>query len=228
MSRTYFSPAMFDFLHQLERNNNREWFHAHKEKYETLLREPFLALIADLQKPVTRISALYHADPRKVGGSMFRIHRDVRFSRNKLPYKTWAGARAFHERRRELHAPTFYLHIEPGASFAGGGLWHPESSTLRQIRTFIADNPAAWKRATRSKAFRGHFRFLGESLKRPPRGFDPGHELIDDLKMKNFAAGEPLDDALICSPHLLPAIVASFERAAPLVDYLCAARDLEF
>ncbi len=228
MARTYFSPATFTFLRQLERNNNREWFHAHKAQYETHLREPFLALIADLQRPVARISAHYQADPRKMGGSLFRIHRDVRFSRNKLPYKTWAGARAFHERRREIHAPSFYLHIEPGASFAGGGIWHPESSTLRQIRTFITDNPGAWKRATRSTTFREHFQFRGERLKRPPRGFDPGHELIEDLKLKNFAAGEPLTDALICSPRLLPSIVATFKRAAPLVDYLCAARELEF
>jgi uncharacterized protein (TIGR02453 family) len=228
MSCSYFSDATFRFLRQLRRNNNREWFHAHKAQYEERLREPFLALIADLQEPIAAISPHYRADPRKVGGSLFRIHRDVRFSNNKLPYKTWSGARFFHERRREVHSPSFYLHIEPGNCFAGGGIWHPESPTLRRIRNFIADNPGAWKRATRSAVFRRYFEFHGERLKRPPRGFDPEHELIEDLKLKSFASGAPLDDAVVCSPRLLPEIVQTFKRIAPLVDYLCASVDLEF
>ena len=228
MSRTYFTPDTFRFLRQLKRNNNREWFQAHKAQYEEHLREPFLALIADLGPPITAISPHYRADPRKQGGSLFRIHRDVRFSNNKLPYKTWGGARLFHERRREVHSPSFYLHIEPGNSFAGGGIWHPESPTLRRIRDFIVDNPGAWKRATGSAAFRRDFEFHGERLKRPPRGFDPEHALIEDLKLKSFASGAPLDDDLVCSARLLPAVVRTFKRISPLVDYLCAAMDLEF
>ncbi|KGI78144.1 DUF2461 domain-containing protein [Oleiagrimonas soli] len=228
MSRSYFSDATFRFLTQLKRNNSREWFHAHKDSYEAHLREPFLALIADLQEPIAAISPHYRADPSKIGGSLFRIHRDVRFSNNKLPYKTWSGARFFHERRREVHSPSFYLHIEPGNSFAGGGIWHPESPTLRRIRHFIADNPDAWKRATRSAAFRKEFAFHGERLTRPPRGFDPEHELIEDLKLKSFATGAPLDDALVCSPRLTGEVVRIFKRVAPLVDYLCASVDLEF
>jgi uncharacterized protein (TIGR02453 family) len=228
MNRTYFTEDTFRFLRQLKRNNDREWFHAHKEQYEKHLREPFLALIADLQRPIADISPHYRADPRKQGGSLFRIHRDVRFSNNKLPYKTWGGARFFHERRREVHSPSFYLHIEPGHCFAGGGIWHPESSTLRRIRNFIVDNPEAWKQATGSAAFRRDFSFRGERLKRPPRGFDPEHELIEDLKFKSFATGAPLEDELVCSPQLLPVVVRSFQRIAPLVDYLCAAVDLAF
>ncbi|MDA3914598.1 DUF2461 domain-containing protein [Oleiagrimonas sp.] len=227
MSRSYFTPATLRFLRQLKRNNNRAWFHEHKAQYEEHLREPFLTLIADLQEPVTRISAHYRADPSKVGGSLFRIHRDVRFSHNKLPYKTWSGARFFHERRREVHAPAFYLHIEPGNSFAGGGMWHPESKVLRSIRTFIVDNPGAWTRAT-GTAFRKRFDFHGERLKRPPRGFDPEHALIEDLKLKSFATGVSLDDELICSHGLVAAVANSFKQVAPLVDYLCAALDLEF
>lgn len=228
MNRSYFSDATFRFLRQLKRNNSREWFQAHKEQYEEHVREPFLALIADLQEPIATLSPHYRADPRKMGGSLFRIHRDVRFSNNKLPYKTWSGARFFHERRREVHAPSFYLHIEPGNCFAGGGIWHPEPPTLRRIRNFIADNPGAWKRATGSAAFRRRFEFHGERLKRPPRGFDPAHELIEDLKLKSFATGAPIDEALACSPKLLPEVVRTFQRIAPLVDYLCAAVDLEF
>jgi uncharacterized protein (TIGR02453 family) len=228
MKHAYFSPATFRFLRQLERHNNREWFHAHKADYERHVREPFQALIADLQAPLAEISPHYRADPRKVGGSLFRIHRDTRFSHNKLPYKSWAGARLFHERRREIAAPSFYLHVEPGGCFAGGGLWHPESHTLKRVRDFMADNPASWKRATRGKAFRDHFEFWGESLVRPPRGFDPAHELIDDLKRKSFAAGEGFDEALACSGELRPFAVATFKRLAPMIDYLCAAQELDF
>ncbi len=228
MSRSYFSPATFRFLRQLDRHNNREWFHAHKDQYEKVVRGPFLALIGDLQEPLAALSPHYRADPRKVGGSMFRIHRDTRFSRSKLPYKPFAGARLFHERRREIAAPSYYLHIAPNGCFAGGGLWHPESHTLRNIRHFIVDNPAAWKHATQNDTFREHFAFWGESLKRPPRGFEPDHELIDDLKRKSYAAGEDFSDELACSTRLYDFVVATFERITPMIDYLCAAQNLEF
>jgi uncharacterized protein (TIGR02453 family) len=228
MSRAYFSPATFRFLRQLARHKNRTWFHAHKTDYERHVREPFLTLIADLEEPLAKISPHFRADPRKVGGSLFRIHRDTRFSHNKQPYKPFAGARLFHERRREIAAPSFYLHIEPGNCFAGGGQWHPESRALRNIRNFMVDNPAAWKRATRRRVFREHFSFWGDSLKRQPRGFDPHHELIDDLKRKSFAAGEGFDDAFACSDRLHHFAVATFKRIAPVIDYLCAAQNLEF
>ena len=228
MHETYFSPAAFTFLAALDQNNSREWFHAHKSDYERHVREPFLRLIADLQAPLGKISSHYRADPRKVGGSLFRIHRDTRFSHSKLPYKGWQGARFFHERRREIAAPSFYLQIQPGDCFAGGGMWHPENEALKRIRGFLADNPAAWKKATRGKAFTQRFAMWGESLVRPPRGFDPAHELIEDLKRKSFATGERFDERLACSAELLPFAVAVFKAVAPMIDYLCAAQELEF
>ncbi|HEU0277758.1 MAG TPA: DUF2461 domain-containing protein [Rhodanobacteraceae bacterium] len=228
MPRTYFSPATFRFLRALARHNNRAWFKAHQDDYETHVRGPYLQLIADLQEPTAALSAHYRADPRKVGGSLFRIQRDTRFSHDKAPYKPYAGARLFHERRREIAAPSFYLHIAPGDCFVGAGLWHPESRTLRRIRTFIVDNPAAWKRAVRSAAFRKHYEFWGGSLTRAPLGFAADHPLIEDLKRKSFAAGVGFADELAASPKLLSFIVGHFKRLAPLVDYLCAAQNLEF
>ncbi len=156
--QSLFRQATMRFLRGLDRHNNRDWFHEHKDEFEAHVREPFLALIGDLAEPLAEISSHYRADTRKVGGSLFRIHRDVRFSNNKLPYKPWAGARLFHERRREVAAPSFYIHIQPGNCFVGGGLWHPENHTLRRIRDFMVDNPAAWKKATGSAAFRRHCR----------------------------------------------------------------------
>ena len=228
MSHSYFTPATFRFLRSLDRHNNREWFHAHKADYERHVREPFLQLITDLQEPLAKISAHYLADPRKNGGSLFRVYRDTRYSHNKLPYKPWQGARFAHERRREIEAPSFYLHIQPGDCFAGGGMWHPEPDALKHIREFLVDNPAAWKRATQSKPFRENLQLGGESLVRAPRGYDLAHELLDDLKRKDFVATTRFDEALACSSELLPWTVATFKRVAPLVDYLCAAQELEF
>ena len=228
MPQAYFSPATFRFLRALARHNNRTWFKAHQADYEAHVREPFLQLIADLAAPIAKLSRHYRADPRKVGGSLFRVQRDTRFSHNKEPYKPWAGARMFHERRREIAAPSFYLHIAPGDCFVGAGLWHPENHTLRNIRAFMVDNPAAWKRAAHSRAFREHYEFWGESLSRAPQGYPADHPLLEDLKRKSFAAGVGFDEALACSPKLRPVVVDHFKRLAPLVDYLCAAQNLEF
>lgn len=228
MPQAYFSPATFRFLSALARHNDRAWFKSHQADYESHVRAPFLQLIADLQPAIARISPHFRADPRKVGGSLFRVQRDTRFSRNKEPYKPYAGARIFHERARAIAAPSFYLHIAPGDCFIGAGLWHPENHTLRNIRNFIVDNPAAWKRAAHRRALRNHYEFRGESLVRAPQGFPPDHPLLEDLKRKSYAAGAGFDDALACSPKLLPFVVTHFKRLAPLVDYLCAAQNLEF
>jgi uncharacterized protein (TIGR02453 family) len=228
MSKVYFSKKTFGFLRALGRNNNRTWFNDHKNEYERHVRDPYLQFIADLQTPLAKISTHYRADPKKSGGSLFRIYRDTRFANDKTPYKTWAAARFFHERRHEMPAPSFYMHIQPGDCFAGGGIWHPESPTLKKIRDFLYDNPATWKKATHGKKFREAFTFWGETLARPPRGYDASHELIEDLKRKNFAAGVEFNDAVATSSELMPTVVATFKQAAPMIDYLCAALELEF
>lgn len=225
---TYFTDKTFRFLRGLARNNSREWFQAHKADYEEHLRQPFLRLIGELQPDIAAISPHYRADPRPAGGSLFRIHRDTRFANDKTPYKTWGGARFFHERSRQVEAPSFYLHIQPGNCFLGAGLWHPETATLRRIREFIVENPEAWKKAVHSPAFRKRFEMGGESLSRPPRGYPADHPLIEDLKRKSFVSWRSLDDDAITGPRLRQAVAEGFTGTAPLVDYLCAALDLEF
>ena len=228
MAASYFNEKTYKFLRALARNNSREWFHAHKLDYQTQLREPFLRLIGDLQPDVLSVSEHYRADPRGVGGSLFRIHRDTRFSHDKTPYKTWSGARFFHARHKEIEAPSFYLHLQPGHSFIGAGLWHPQPETLRKVRQFILDNPGAWKAAVHSPAFERRFSMDGESLVRPPRGFPADHELIEDIRRKDFVATMPLEDATMLGPGLRKAVASQLAALAPLVDYLCAALDLEF
>jgi uncharacterized protein (TIGR02453 family) len=226
----YFTPATFKFLRALARNNDREWFAAHKSEFETALREPYLRLIAGLAEPLRSISPQYVADPRAVGGSLFRIHRDTRFSSDKTPYKIWAGARFFHQRSRELmgEAPVFYLHVQPGENFVGGGLWHPGAESLRRVRDYMVGNPASWKSATRNAAFRRQFELGGDALSRPPRGYDPQHELIDDIKRKDFVCITSLDDDEMLSPQLPKLLIKRYTAAAPMVDWLCGALDLEF
>lgn len=228
MPTAYFSKATFQFLRDLAANNDREWFAANKTPYENVLRKPFLALIADLAGPLAKVSAHYRADARPQGGSLFRIHRDTRFSNDKRPYKTAAGAKLFHERTREIEAPVFYIHIAPGECFFGGGIWHGQPDTVKKVREFLADNPAAWKKAVRGKAFASLFEQGGESLTRPPRGFDPNHELIDDIKRKDFVAHRNFNDAMATSAELHPFLVESIKGLAPMIDYLCAAVELEF
>ena len=225
---SWFDARTFRFLRELARHNERTWFHANKARYEATVREPFLRLIGDLAEPLARVSPHFRADPRPVGGSLFRIQRDTRFANDKTPYKTWAGARFFHERGRQAEAPLFYLQVAPGDSFVAAGLWHPGPEALRKVRAFLLDNPAAWKRAVHAPAFRRRYEMGGETLTRVPRGYDPAHPLIEDLKRKDFVVWRKLDEATVTGPGLRRVLAADFAAMAPLVDYLCAALDLEF
>ena len=226
---TYFSDASFRFLRALGRNNSREWFHAHKGDYEAHVRAPFQRLLADLQPLLAEVSAHYRAEPRTVGGSLFRIQRDTRFAHDKAPYKSWQGARLFHERGRQVEAPSFYLHLQPGQCFIGAGLWHPQSDTLRRMRHFILDNPGSWKAAAHQPAFRRRYELDdSEMLVRMPRGFPPEFEFAGDLRRKNFVAVRALDDELLTGPRLLKGVARDLAGLAPFADYLCAALDLEF
>ena len=225
----YFSAASLKFLRGLARHNERAWFLAHKADYEQHVRAPFQRLLTDLQPAVAAISPHYRSDPRTVGGSMFRIQRDTRFASDKTPYKPWQGARIFHERRKQVAAPSFYLHLQPGASFIGAGLWHPETPTQRRVRQFIFDNPSAWARVAHDKPLRKRFALASsDMLVRPPSGFPADFAHLDDLRHRNFALAAGLDDAEMTVPGLRSRLEKDLLRLAPFVDYLCAALDLDF
>jgi uncharacterized protein (TIGR02453 family) len=228
MTPARFDPGLFAFLRALARSNSRDWFHANKARWERSARDPALALVADLAAPLARISPHMVADPARVGGSLFRIQRDTRFASDKQPYKTWIGLRLYHQRRREVHAPSFYIHLQPGNCFVAGGLWRPEPATLKRLREFLADNPAAWRKAARAPAFLRDFEHGGEALSRPPRGWPTDHPLIEDLKRKDFIAWQAVPDSQVLAPGLDAFLARRLTRLAPLVDYLCAALDLEF
>ena len=211
----YFTPGLFEFFKDLRANNDRGWFAAHKARYTSLVEEPMLRFIADLGDRLPDISPRFVADARRAGGSMFRIHRDTRFSKDKTPYKTAAAAHFRHgAASKGQSAPGFYLHLEPGESLGGGGIYHPDAVALKSIRDRIVDEPAAWSRVLARK-----ITIEGESLQRPPRGYDPDHRFVADLKRKDFYTLQRFSDKDVCGRGFLDAFLAACAQAAPLVEF---------
>jgi uncharacterized protein (TIGR02453 family) len=222
-AEAHFSPALFRFFRDLKKNNDRDWFQANKERYEAHVREPIQRFIVDFAPRLEKISPHFVADARKAGGSMFRIHRDVRFGKDKSPYKTAAGVQFRHESGRDAHAPGFYLHLGPGEVFAGMGLWHPDTATAGKIRDAIVADGKGWRRASAGDKLRGICKLEGESLKRPPRGYDPDHPLIEDLKRKDFLALTRFTEQDACDPHFLERFTAVCKAGAPFSAFLTGA-----
>jgi uncharacterized protein (TIGR02453 family) len=221
-SGAQFGPGLFAFLRELRDNNDRVWFAANKQRYEQHVRGPFLEFIAELAPPLAKISRQIVADPRPIGGSLFRIHRDVRFGRDKRPYKTHAGAHFAHRGAQEdVHAPGFYLHLEPDGCFAAAGVWQPDAAALQKIRDAVVAAPERWKRA-----LGGKLSLDGATLTRPPRGFDPAHPLIEDLKRKDFVTHIVLSEKQICRAGFSDEFVAVCRTMAPLNSFLAKALDL--
>lgn len=228
MSERYFTKQTFSFLAALAENNEREWFTAHQQDYEDFVRTPALDLISDMSDEMPSISRHFLAQPKKVGGSLMRIHRDTRFSRDKTPYKTNIGIQFRHEAGKDIHAPGYYLHIEPGECFVAIGLWHPDADALFKIREAIVQNGDAWVAARDDKMFNRHFRLEGDALANAPRGFAREHPLVADLKRKDFIGLASLSEATVTSKNLRPQVVERFMQAAPYMSFLCKALELRF
>ncbi len=224
----HFTPDLFDFLRQLRENNQRDWFQAHKERYEDSVKEPLLAFISDFGPHLKKISKHFAADPRPVGGSMFRIYRDVRFSKDKSPYKTAASAHFKHHRAKDVHAPGFYLHLEPGQVFAGAGIWRPAGPAVKAIRGAIVERSADWEKMVANRRTRQLGGVTGDSLKRPPRGFDPEHPLVEDLKRKDFLVDFYFTEADAVEADFLDRFVSFCRSATPLMKFLTEALEVEF
>jgi len=225
---TSLPSEMFAFLTDLERNNRREWFQARKPRYEQSVKEPALGFIADFAPRLARISPRFVADPRPVGGSLFRIYRDTRFSKDKTPYKTHVGIQFRHERGKSVHCPGFYLHVDPYEPFAGLGVWRPDGPTVASIRDAVVADPAGWRKAAHGKAFRRVWDLEGESLKRAPRGYPPDHPLVEDLKRKDFTAIAPLTPDALQAPGFARDLAALFRKGAGFMDFLCRAVGVDY
>ena len=242
-----FTPATFQFLRDLSANNTRDWFEANRPRWEAHGKGPLLAFIADFRPKLQAIAPQFDATAR----SVFRIHRDVRFSKDKSPYKTHLAAQFRHQDVHGaagdvVHAPAFYLHIAPdahaesqsespsetdGASesqigmrgvFGGFGMWQPEPAVLRTLRKGMVDDPDAWRKACEG------LKLTGSSLKRPPPGFDPAHPLADDLRRKDFITLTPFTEADVVRTDFPERYAEACRAAAPLQAWLCAAVGLPF
>ena len=224
----YFASETFAFLKKLAENNNRQWFQENKQRYEEHVKDPAIRFIIDFQPALREISEHFVADPRPVGGSLFRIYRDVRFSKDKRPYKTNTGIQFRHSHGKNVHAPGFYLHLEPHNVFAGVGIWHPDSATLGKIRDAIIEDPSAWKKAVNKEPFRGKFDLSGDSLRRAPRGYEPDHPFIEDLKRKDFIGTTSLSQNAVGKPGFLQDFEEICQAGTSFVKFLCSAIGLPF
>jgi uncharacterized protein (TIGR02453 family) len=228
VSRSIFSPALFKFLSELRANNDREWFEANRSRYESELLEPALDFIEAFAPHLRRISPNFVASTSRTGGSLFRIHRDIRFSKDKSPYKTYLGIRFPHKEARNVHSPGFYLHIEPRECFMGAGIWHPDSTTLTKIRGAIVSDPGKWKRVTQAKKFSDVYRLSGDSLTRAPTGYDRDHPFVEDLKRKDFIGITSIPQRAITSDTVLGTVAGMCRSAGGFVQYLCNAVGVPF
>lgn len=203
----YFTHETLRFLAELERHNDRAWFQENRPRYEAHVKEPAGRLIADVGARLA------------MDGKLMRVNRDVRFSKDKSPYKTNVGI-GFHPAglpKGPLVAG-LYLHVSPKESFVATGVWQPEPPVLGAIRDAIVARPAAWRKARKVGLDEDE-----ASLKRAPKGFDPGHEFAEGLRRKSFTASAPLTAAQATGGDLPKLLLAAEKRMRPLNEFLGAA-----
>jgi len=223
-----FKPTALNFLNELSKNNNRDWFTQNKQHYENDVLIPVFDFISAMSKPLADISPHFTAIPKRIGGSLMRIYRDTRFAKDKTPYKTNIGIQFRHQLAKDMHSPGYYLHIAPDEIFIGIGTWHPPSVALLKIREHIVDYPNKWISTRNSAIFRKEFELYGEKLKSTPRGFPKDHELIDDLRWKDFIAVKNLNEEDIQKNNFVELSANLFKTATPYMKFLCDAVGVPF
>ena len=215
--------SFFEFLQRLHDNNDRTWFGEHKSEFQTVVHQPAVELVSRLKRPLSRIAPMITAVAKPNGGSVMRIYRDTRFSKDKTPYKDHIGISLKHEAGKQTSAPELYIHLSPVESFVAGGCWMPPREPLAAIRGHIDANPDAWKRATAGKRFAGRFELGGQSLKTSPRDYPSDHPWIEDLRRKSFVGIAPLTIEQIVADDLVDRLLDDFKRLRPLMTFLCEA-----
>lgn len=228
---TGFRPGALTFLRSLARHNRKEWFEANRERYESEIKRPLMALIEEMDARLAEFA------PEFVGTkkSMFRIHRDVRFSRDKRPYKTHAACWFYHRDagravgENAAHGGAgFYFHFAPGEVFTGGGVWMPPRPVLLRIREAIAEAPEVFTDLVNAPAFRRRFGGLETEhmLQRMPRGFAPDHPTGDWLRYQSFTAGHALTESDLGSAKLIELLVKDYQTMLPFVRWINAVSGL--
>ena len=217
-TQPYFSPDLFSFLIELRFNNNRTWFAANKKRYEALVKAPMLRFFTDFAPRLSKINPAYTANPK----SLFRVARDTRFSANKDPYKTHVAAQFRYMGNRDVHAPGFYMHLENDQCFVGGGIWMPEAEPLKRIRSAIERQDFKWLELKRKLPISDE-----DKLKRPPKGFEAAHPLIEDLKLKSFITTFPISEEEVCSADFINIVEKHLKKTDKLVRFLNGVLDFQ-
>jgi uncharacterized protein (TIGR02453 family) len=223
-----FTPETFRFLAELAAHNQRDWFAGQRARYEQHVRGPALAYVEAMAPYLAAISPHVPAVAGKRGGSLMRVHRDTRFSRDKSPYKAHIGIHFRHALGRDIHAPGFYVHLAPDTAFVAAGLWHPDAVALAAMRTAIDRHPRRWRAARDDAGFTRSFTLGGESLKRMPRGYASSHPLAEDLRRKDHIGICPLLPESACVVDFADFTAERFADAAPLMRFACRALGLPF
>jgi uncharacterized protein (TIGR02453 family) len=212
------SAATFQFLKALEKNNNRDWFLANKNKYD-VAKSNYLNFVEEVLNGILKFdTSLAELNPKQC---VFRINRDVRFSKNKEPYKTNFGA-SFSKGAKKIDTAGYYFHLEPGACFIGGGLWMPQSPDLQKLRQEIDYCYKEFNGILQHKEFKKTFQGLSTDAKlaRPPKGYDIDNPAIELLKLKSFTAIMPISDKEVLDPAVVKKTLSIFKTIAPLVHFL--------
>lgn len=215
-----FTPETLAFLRRLARHNDREWFREHRADYEEHVKGPMVALIDALAVDLPRIAPDLTANPKT---SLYRIHRDTRFSANKAPYKTHVAAIFPHRALPKHEGAGLYVHVEADRVFIGGGLYRPQPRQLQRLREHLADHGDRLRKLTAAPAFRRNFgEMSGERLKRTPRGFPADHPAGDLLRLKQFLAGCERPPEFATGPRFYSSLLRLFGHLAPLIEFLNA------
>lgn len=189
--QAHFGPDALKFLADLAKHNEREWFEAHRERFERSLRDPFVAFLVDFAPRLARLSERFVIDARPHGGSLARIHRDMRFT--DIPYKTALSAHFHHDKAKEGARPSFFLSLEPGRSFVGGGVREPSAAALKKLKKAVGGNEERWAKVTKG------------------------------LQIERFTAKIPLSDDQVTSARFIEEVVAACKRLAPFVGFVTEA-----
>ena len=208
--KSYFTPALFQFLYDLSQNNSKEWFHANKARYEEEVKGPILDFLEALSG---KLGAEYEVSKK----SILRQHRDTRFSKDKSPYKTTTACFMYHKgMQKSDHPHGYYLHLAVDECFFGAGVHTPPKHNLEKIRNRIVSHANEWKKVAKLP-------LTGESLKRPPQGFDPEHQWISDIKRKDYIHCFPMDRDDVVSDDFLDQYLKHCKTSKPLMDFLTKA-----
>lgn len=221
-----FKPAAFTFLRGLAKNNTKTWFDARREIYELEVREPMKALVEEMDTRFARFGPEIIGDPKK---SLFRINRDIRFSRDKSPYKTHAACWFNHGnatrqvgQEAEAGSAGFYFHLEPGASFLGAGIWMPPRGQLGKIRDALVDDTRGFSAVVEAPSIRRRYGTLEDEgkLTRVPRGYDPEHPAAGWLRYQSFTLGRAMSEKEVLGNRLPQVLERDYRALLPLVRWL--------